>query len=128
MEVSRPYKEEYVTVKQLDIYLKNHPHPGAREYLSEDDLELSFSPLQKVCYGLARPLMPLFIRHWLQTRYTRAITCRSEFICADLVNLLKRDERAWDQFTRSLYPGRYRRPSFLRTMWRAKRATILFQR
>ena len=95
-------------MEQLGIYLKNHPHPGAREYLSEHDLELSFSALQKIYYGVARPLMPLFMRHWLQTRYTRSITCRPQFICADLVELLKSDERAWDQFITSLYPGRYR--------------------
>ena len=113
-------------MEQLGIYLKNHPHPGAREYLSEDDLELSFSALQKIYYGVARPLMPLFMRHWLQTRYTRSITCRPQFICADLVELLKSDERAWDQFITSLYPGRYRTAIILTHDVESQKATILF--
>lgn len=47
------------------------------------------------------------MRHWLQTRYTRAIKCRPHFIWSDLVELLKTNERAWENFTISLYPAGY---------------------
>ena len=92
----------------IDIFVKNHPHPGSRAYLSEDEFQISFSLLKKFYYGLARPLMPLGVRRWLQRRYAMGIKHRAHFICADLVELLKSDEVAWHEFTTSLYPDPYK--------------------
>ena len=94
-------------MEQLAVYLKRYPRAPAHAYLSENDMRLTFAPLQKLYYGVARPLMPLFMRRWLQSRYTRAVTCDPHFIWADFVELLKSDERAWERFTTSLYPDRY---------------------
>ena len=74
----------------IEIYLKNHPCAESRAYLSEDELEISFSPLHKLYYGLARPFIPLGMRHWLQRRYASGIKQPTNFICGDLVDLLKR--------------------------------------
>jgi peptidoglycan/xylan/chitin deacetylase (PgdA/CDA1 family) len=91
----------------LDIYLKGYPHPAARKYLSEGDLEMKFSALQKLYYRVARPLLPIPIRQWLQGHYAGAKRCLSNFIWPDLVDLLKEDDEAWDAFVRSLYPQGY---------------------
>lgn len=94
-------------MEELAVYLKRYPGAPAHAYLSEEDMQLTFAPLQKLYYGVARPLMPLFMRRWLQSRYTRAVKCDPHFIWADFVELLKSDERAWERFTTSLYPDRY---------------------
>jgi len=91
----------------VDVYLKNHRHAGAHAYLSEDDLEIRFSALHKLYYRVARPVIPLPLRHWLQRRYAERIRCRSEFVWTGLVELLKIDEAAWHRFTASLYPAGY---------------------
>jgi peptidoglycan/xylan/chitin deacetylase (PgdA/CDA1 family) len=92
---------------EIDIYLKNHPSPESRAYLSEGEFQLRFSLLQKVYYLAARPLIPVGARHWLQRRYTDRIECRAQFICDDLVELLKSDEVVWHDFVRTLYPQPY---------------------
>jgi peptidoglycan/xylan/chitin deacetylase (PgdA/CDA1 family) len=91
----------------IDIYLKNQPSSAVRRYLSEDEMQISFSPLQKFYYRVARPLTPLPVRQWLQRKYVRGITCKAQFIFTDLVELMKNDEAAWHRFTSSLYPGEY---------------------
>ena len=92
---------------RIDIGLKNHPSASARAYLSEDDLQVRFSVLQRFYYLVARPMIPLRARHWLQRRYAGRIECRAHFISDDLVELLKSDEAAWHHFIRSLYPQPY---------------------
>jgi peptidoglycan/xylan/chitin deacetylase (PgdA/CDA1 family) len=94
-------------VDEIDICLKNHPCREARAYLSEDDFQARFSPLHKLYYLLARPVIPLGVRHWLQRTYANRIQCRAQFICDDLVETLKSDEAAWNGFVGSLYPKPY---------------------
>jgi peptidoglycan/xylan/chitin deacetylase (PgdA/CDA1 family) len=91
-------------VEDLDIYLKRYRSPETRPYLSENNFQANFSLLKRIYYGVARPWLPLPIRHWLQERYTRAIDCKPEFIWRDLVEALKSDERAWEHFVTGLYP------------------------
>lgn len=91
----------------IDIYLKNHPCLDSRAYLSEGEFELSFSPLHKLYYLAARPLVPLRARQWLQRRYAGRIACRAQFICDDLVELLKSDEAGWHDFITTVYPQPY---------------------
>jgi peptidoglycan/xylan/chitin deacetylase (PgdA/CDA1 family) len=91
-------------MKTLPIYLKQVSNPALHGYLSENDLQMRFSALHILYYGIARPLMPLFVRHWLQNRYVRGVKCRPAFIWADLVELLKSDQKVWERFTKSLYP------------------------
>jgi peptidoglycan/xylan/chitin deacetylase (PgdA/CDA1 family) len=92
----------------LPIYLKGYAHPESRRYLSENDFAMQFSTVQKIYYRVVRPFLPIRIRQWLQGRYTRAIECRPNFIWAELVDLLKQDEAAWEAFAASLYPSGYR--------------------
>jgi peptidoglycan/xylan/chitin deacetylase (PgdA/CDA1 family) len=94
-------------VSSLDIYLKGYRQTRARSYLSENDLQVKFSALKKVYYGVARPVLPLVIRHWLQGQYTRRVDCHPQFIWADLVAMLKSDEAAWRHFVGELYPHGY---------------------
>jgi len=91
----------------IEIYLKNYPCAESRRYLSEDELRISFSWLHKFYYGVARPLIPLVMRHWLQRRYASRIRERANFIWGDFVELLKSDEAAWHHFVHSLYPSGY---------------------
>ena len=64
-------------MEKLAVYLKSYPLATAHAYLSENDMQLTFAPLQKLYYGVARPLMPLFMRRWLQSRYTRGVKCET---------------------------------------------------
>lgn len=92
----------------IDIYLKGYRHSAARMYLSEHDFKMEFSPVQKFYYRAARPILPIPVRQWLQGRYSGVRECLPNFIWAELVELLKHDEGAWDAFIRSLYPGECR--------------------
>lgn len=92
----------------LHIYLKGYPHVDSRAYLSENDFEMKFSALQKFYYRVARPWLPIPVRQWLQGRYATDKECRPNFIWHELVDLLKKDERAWERFTTSLYPTGYK--------------------
>ena len=91
----------------IDIYLQNQPSPAVRTYLSEDDLQMRFSPIHKLYYRVVRPVTPLRLRHWLQRRYAQSVECKEQFIANDLVDLLKSDEAGWERFTGALYPKGY---------------------
>ncbi len=91
----------------IDIYLKNQLSPASRGYLSEGELQISFSPLHKFYYQVARPLAPLRLRQWLQRKYAQGIKCNAQFIFTGLVELLKSDEAAWHHFTNSMHPSGY---------------------
>lgn len=76
-------------------------------YLSENNFETQFSLFHKVYYKIARPMMPLFVRHYFQNRYTKKIKCNENFIFPDLVNYLKQDTFLWNKLSESLYPAPY---------------------
>lgn len=97
-----------VAMKDIPIYFKGLALDGVRSYLSENNLELRFSPLQKGYYRLARPVIPLFLRQWLQSRYARRRECRDRFIWPDLVDLVRSNEEMWEKFAASQYPGVYK--------------------
>lgn len=92
----------------LPIFLKGYDcpalGPALRAYLSENDFEVRFSPLHKAYYRIARPVIPLLLRQWLQSRYRENTKCHEHFIWPTVVELLKSDEMAWGHFVRSLYP------------------------
>jgi peptidoglycan/xylan/chitin deacetylase (PgdA/CDA1 family) len=88
----------------LDIYLKGCDAPQARAFLSEDDLETVFSPLQKIYYSAVRPIMPLFARHLLQEKWNEKKECRPNFIWDELVELLRKNDAVWQGLTSALYP------------------------
>jgi peptidoglycan/xylan/chitin deacetylase (PgdA/CDA1 family) len=95
-------------VSDLNIFLRRCDHPSVRQYLSENNLELQFSFLKRIYYDLARPVLPSPLRRELQRRYSSKIKCLESFIYPDLVELLKGDELGWEQFTRTLYPGKFK--------------------
>lgn len=101
------YCDVLMNQMSLPIYLKGYQNPEFRPYLSENDYRMRFSLVQKTYYRLARPLLPVRVRQWLQGRYGHRKQCLPEFIWPELVELLKRDEPAWERFTRSLYPPGY---------------------
>jgi peptidoglycan/xylan/chitin deacetylase (PgdA/CDA1 family) len=92
----------------LSTYLKRYAHPAAHGYLSECDMRMTFSALHKVYYFALRPVIPLPIRHYMQNRYLRRVTCHSDFIWDEFPMLLKSDEFAWNQYVTGLYPNGYR--------------------
>lgn len=94
-------------MEALPVYLKTYRHPSIHRYLSENDFEPRFSPLYKVYYRIARPVMPLCLRQWLQSLYRENTRCHTYFIWPALVDLLKSDERRWAQFVSALYPEQF---------------------
>jgi len=92
----------------LPVYLKKQAATSLRTYLTENDFRLKFSLVDKLYYRLARPVLPLAIRHWLQKRHASRVTCRPNFIWAELVELLQSDETSWERFTNGLYPNGYK--------------------
>lgn len=94
-------------MKTLPIYLKGYPSLDSRAYLSENDLEVEFSLLHKIYYGLARPVLPIPVRQWFQNRYMRRVNYHPKFIWDELVELLKKDSHTWESFSESLYPDDY---------------------
>lgn len=73
-------------------------------YLSENNFSPQFSTVKKIYYNFARPVMPLFIRHWLQERYNTKITHFPDFIWDELVVRVKNDH-AYKDFIENLYPS-----------------------
>lgn len=96
------------SVSSLPIYLKGYTSSPLRAYLSENEFESKFSALNKFYYRFGRPILPLLVRHWLQSRYAQRVHCHDEFIWPELVELLIRDEVSWEQFVNGLYPDEYR--------------------
>lgn len=74
------------------------------DFLSENNFFPQFSPLKKIYYNIVRPVMPLFIRHWLQEGYNTRINYFPDFIFTDFVDLLKQDQYNWNKFINNLYP------------------------
>lgn len=100
-------KIRLITMDKLPIYLKGNfrSRPGA--YLTEDGFQLDFSVIQKIYYRVARPCMPVVLRQWLQKRYTDHVEHRTNFIWDELVELLKSEEKNWNQFMSIMYPEGY---------------------
>ncbi len=94
-----------MTPHMLEIYLKGRRHDERlRTYLSENDFHPNFSFVRRLYYRLARPVLPLRSRQWLQLQHAKNVSCRPSFIWPALVELLQRDRAAWDCFTKCLYP------------------------
>lgn len=74
-------------------------------YLSENNFSPRFSSLKKIYYNYARPIMPLFIRHFLQERYNSKITHLPDFIWEELVKIVQQ-ENNWKETSNTLYPNR----------------------
>jgi peptidoglycan/xylan/chitin deacetylase (PgdA/CDA1 family) len=90
------------------MHLKGYQHQDLRTYLSECDFEVKFSPLKKLYYLLARPVLSSSIRQRMQKRYAGRIKVQPFFIWGDLVNILRRNEMAWERFVEGLYPNGYK--------------------
>ena len=72
--------------------------------LSENGLVLKFSIMKKIYYKVIRPIIPLFIRHWVQEFYNSKVDFNKDFIWNELVNFLQQDKDRWGNFIRGLYP------------------------
>lgn len=66
------------------------------KYLTENGFENKFSLLKKTYYKVARPIMPLSIRHKLQDRASRRVVCKENFIWDDLVKIVREKKTDWD--------------------------------
>ena len=75
------------------------------DFLLEKSFNLDFSTFKRLYYSFARPLLPLFIRHFLQNRYTRKIEYNKNFIFEELVNIVQEDSEKWEEFLRCLFPN-----------------------
>ena len=76
-------------------------------YLYENDFALKFSFKKKIYYKVIRPIIPLFIRHWIQEFYNSKINFNKDFIWIELVKFLQNDKKVWGNFIRGLYPESY---------------------
>ena len=56
-------------------------------YLTEHGFTNRYSLLKKIYYNLARPVMPLSIRHYLQDRALRRVTVKESFYLDELVSI-----------------------------------------
>ena len=74
------------------------------EYLLELNNKLSFSFKGKLYYNFLRPIMPLFLRHYIQEFYNSKINYHKNFIWDEFVNFLQHDKEKWRNFIRELYP------------------------
>jgi peptidoglycan/xylan/chitin deacetylase (PgdA/CDA1 family) len=66
------------------------------EFLTENGFENRFSLLKKTYYKIARPVMPLSVRHKLQDRASRRVVCKENFIWDELVNIVKEKKTGWN--------------------------------
>ncbi|MDA3885156.1 MAG: polysaccharide deacetylase family protein [Candidatus Delongbacteria bacterium] len=73
----------------MDINLLNIKDERIIKFLTENDFDNSFSIFKKAYYNFARPVMPLFIRHWLQDRVSRKVELKENFIWDELANIVK---------------------------------------
>ncbi len=83
--------------------------PGTEEKtiqncLSENGLVLKFSIKKKIYYNIIRPIMPLFLRHYIQGFYNSKVSFNKDFIWNELVNFLQHDKEKWENFISELYP------------------------
>lgn len=92
------------TADTLTLRLKGYAHPDLHAYLSEHDLQMTFSPAKKLYYSALRPLMPIPLRQRLQRKVVAGVNCRPGFIWPALVELLKCDQTLWRSYTQALYP------------------------
>lgn len=91
--------------ENIKVYLPGIPtNKKTEDYLTENDFELRFSLFNKLYYRVVRPLLPGYLKHWLQNQYTKNIHCNSNFIFADLVEELKSNPVVWSPFIKNLYP------------------------
>ena len=75
-----------------------------QNYLSENEFLLKFSFKKKVYYNFIRPIIPLFVRHWIQEFYNSKINYHRNFIWDEFVKFLQNDKERWRNFIRELYP------------------------
>lgn len=78
--------------------LKENNFSGIQNYLSENNFSVQFSPIKKIYYNFARPVMPLFIRHFLQGIYNSKIIHLPDFIWTERVKIIH-DEENWSNFS-----------------------------
>lgn len=65
-------------------------------YLTENGFNNRFSLLKKAYYKLARPVMPISVRHYLQDRASRRVICRENFIWDELVKIVREQKKDWN--------------------------------
>lgn len=88
-----------------DFSLFNFKNKIYSEFLSENSFSPQFSSLKKIYYNYARPVMPLFIRHFLQERYNLKITHLPDFIWDEFAKLVK-NEKEWEHFSYMIFKDR----------------------
>ncbi|MCK4662433.1 MAG: polysaccharide deacetylase family protein [Bacteroidales bacterium] len=91
----------------MDVRLKYFTENKIKHFLIESDFNLEFNKFKRFYYSFARPLLPLFVRHYLQNRYTKNIQYNKNFIWVELVDFLKQNSEEWNKFINSLYPDNY---------------------
>lgn len=91
-------------INHLDVHFKVHMPAGARSFLTEGDLEISFSARHKVYYSCVRPIVPIALRRVLQRRANRARHLRPDFVWPELVELMQADPDGWLAFRSSIHP------------------------
>jgi len=76
-------------------------------FLSENNFQLRFSTMKKIYYNIMRPVMPLFLRHYLQEKYNNKISIKENYISEDYVNYVNFFKEEWKNIKHSLYPKNY---------------------
>lgn len=89
---------------EYSLYSHSIEEKIIKDYLSENCFVLKFSFNKKVYYNFIRPIIPLFLRHYIQKFYNSKITFNKNFIWDEFVNFLQQDKEKWENFIIELYP------------------------
>ena len=93
----------------IDYHLFSSKSEGKilNNYLSENGFGLKFSFKKRFYYNVLRPVVPLFLRHWIQEFYNSKINCHKNFIWDEFVNLVQKKDDELENFIDNLYPDNF---------------------
>ncbi len=90
---------EYIHLDSVDKNIEN--------YLSENNLEITFSSIKKIYYKYCRPILPIKLRQILQEKVRSNVRYNDNFIFDELVKYLQNSVSFSDKVTK-LFPNDYK--------------------